>query len=194
MSQRIYLWMDGAEAGPFEERDVRERVVRGTLNSWTLARGEQSASDSWLAVRELLTQRDQGDRVEDILARRGRYAFENPTPDRVDRAAKIIVGAFAAAVAVLWMVSQFTSSAVGALREPTRRDAYRSAREFAMNRLPGAREVAHESQAIVERDGANWYVAFVVDGLNAFGGPVRRNVVVQMRCDGSDFSFVTLKQ
>lgn len=63
-------------------------------------------------------------------------------------------------------------------------EAHVMAVEFIERSYPGARSFG---EPVVKREGNTFYVAVEVDGLNAFGGPVRNTMGVEMELVGSSW-------
>jgi hypothetical protein len=64
-------------------------------------------------------------------------------------------------------------------------DAHYAATEFARARFPGAKEFSEYRRSKMEKLGDGHYVVGIVgDGLNAFGGPARSIIAVEVKLDG----------
>jgi hypothetical protein len=69
-------------------------------------------------------------------------------------------------------------------------DAYYTAEQFVLKQIPGARKVSEFAESVVDVEGNTYRVAMNVDGLNAFGGPVRQALIVEMTLDGGTWRLV----
>lgn len=189
-SDLVLLWLDGVETGPFTTSDVWLMVNDGKVPRTVLAR-EFSSSGNWVPFCELALGARAFAVEPPILT--GPGAGQNR---RRSGSPSGFGMALFAVLAFLTLILAFgrLAQAPREWPEASPRKAYRAAVEFVNSRLPGAQKFSSFDQAQISRDGSTWFVGFIVDGVNAFGGPVRRPVVVQMNCDGSEFSFVALKQ
>jgi hypothetical protein len=73
-------------------------------------------------------------------------------------------------------------------------DAYYTAGQFIKKRYPGAKEIGEYQDSTVRRVGDVYTVTTSVDGLNAFGGPVRKAFTVELRLDGTTWKLVRMDQ
>lgn len=64
--------------------------------------------------------------------------------------------------------------------EPSNLGAYTAAADFVRQKYPGAKDISAPSQSAIEVTDDSTLVQLTVDGLNAFGGPVRSTMVVEL--------------
>lgn len=62
--------------------------------------------------------------------------------------------------------------------------AYSEATNFLRNEFAGPLTMSPLNESRINRNGKDWEVSLKVDGLNVFGGPVRRWVTVELRGSG----------
>ncbi len=62
--------------------------------------------------------------------------------------------------------------------------AYTEACRFIKASLPGAQKISEYRDASFDVNSSHFVVSVVVDGLNAFGGPVRNKIAVELWKDG----------
>jgi hypothetical protein len=79
-------------------------------------------------------------------------------------------------------------------RHDSSREAYGYAKDFIKQHYPGAQKFGSFSESIVTRNGSTYDVAIKVDGLNAFGGPIRNTVGVEMEYTGSSWRLIRIDQ
>lgn len=96
-------------------------------------------------------------------------------------------------MAALGQLSESPQSAARREADNQKQQAFFAAEQFIKQRLPGAQKIAGFREAIVEQEGSTFRVAVQVDGLNAFGGPVRNVVGVEMELVGDKFVLKHLK-
>lgn len=68
--------------------------------------------------------------------------------------------------------------------DSTKQQAHYAAEQFIRKAMPGAKTVASYRESVVEQEGSVYRVAAQVDGVNAFGGPLRKIVGVEMELSG----------
>ena len=73
-------------------------------------------------------------------------------------------------------------------------DAYYTAEQFVKQTYPGADKISAYRDSVVQQDGSDYVVAVMVDGRNAFGGPVRKVVGVVMEKDGGTWRLKRIEQ
>lgn len=107
-------------------------------------------------------------------------------------AIQLAVVLIVAAIGCVWMYNSMMSEArSGKLNmDSMDEDAHYTAEQFIKKQTAGAREVSSYRDSVVTHDGSTYYVACHVDGLNAFGGPVRQALIVEMKLDGGTWSLV----
>jgi hypothetical protein len=72
--------------------------------------------------------------------------------------------------------------------------AYGAAERFIKAQFPGAKSVSPESESVIDRKGGNYVVTVNVDGLNAFGGPVRNAIRVELRKNGESWELMKIRR
>jgi len=71
-------------------------------------------------------------------------------------------------------------------------DAHYTAEQFIKKQYPGAKSVSGFRDSVVEHEGNVYRVAVNVDGLNAFGGPVRNAMIVEMELNGGTWRLIQI--
>jgi hypothetical protein len=107
----------------------------------------------------------------------------------------LIAGVCFFVVLILFAVAQGSKTAEQIEKDridSNRRQAYFEAKQFILKEIVGARSVGDIEDSSVSVEGNLYTVNVKVDGLNAFGGPVRQLVTVTLKLDGRDWTLVKI--
>lgn len=191
------------EQGPMSVREIRARVSSGTLNrtDWYA----RSGMAEWKLVFELLEaaqqvetpppplppvlpQPDAPPVIPPVRNPWGDYKREQPNWGKRFIAFGGIVAGLLIVIVMLVLMSD------GRFNEWwIESEASRNAQSCILAAYPGAEKMNQVGN--VNRIYGNTYgVRFVVDGKNAFGGPVRKLITVTMELNGRSWSLKELKQ
>lgn len=191
--QDVWIWTDGQVGGPFPFTDVRALVVSGEAPPGLLARKENG---EWLPWPEFAEKHGPASRRTSVPA--------EPTPAQEDGVSKasdqihtlFVVGVLGIGIIalVLLMVAVGSGTTASTSPEADRDTAYRAAVEILKAEIPGLRSISPSGESRVSQAGNIWTVDLVVDGVNAFGGPVRRSFTVRMESGAGSFYRVAVVQ
>lgn len=112
----------------------------------------------------------------------------------------IVLACIAGGIGLLFLIGaigfglQTPAERAQSKQRSTDQDAHRTAEQFIMRQYPGAQRVSAFRDSSVEHDGTRYRVAVEVNGLNAFGGPVRNAMIVEMDTMGGSWQLVQIHQ
>jgi GYF domain 2 len=202
---RIFIFHDGQQFGPYSLEEVRAQVVSGGLQPTDLAWFDGAAD--WMPLNALPGL---------VLPKRPpppppRRATPPPPPAPMPSS---VAGASPGQAIQAKQNSSPVAAGCGCLvvgflliclfglipqspekeAESVRFDAYYTASEFAKKQYPGIKTIAPYKEAIVEQHGNTYIVAFHVDGVNAFNAPIKRRVGVELELRGTTWHLRGIKE
>jgi hypothetical protein len=66
-------------------------------------------------------------------------------------------------------------------------EAYVAAKQIIKKKYPGVKEIASYGEAQIRKEGSTYYIAVMVDGVNAFNAPVRKVVGLSIHRSGEQW-------
>ena len=120
-----------------------------------------------------------------------------PRSSSFDRIGKAVAIGAAAIVGVLGILSVTTVPKPGgtsAAANSQRQDAHYTAEQFIRKQCPGTGGFSSFRESVVDVEGGVYRVALNVDGVNSFGGPVRKAMVVTMRLSGDKWQLLGIDE
>jgi hypothetical protein len=190
----------GKEQGPMSVREIRARVSSGILKrtDWYA----RSGMAEWKLIFELLEAAQQVQTPPPVLPQPdappmippvrnpwGEYTRKQPNWGKRFIALGCIVAGLVMVVVMLVFMSD------GPFNEWwIESEASRNAQNCILAAYPGAEKMNQVGDVSRSNFGNTYDIRFVVDGKNAFGGPVRKLITVTMELNGRSWSLKELKQ
>lgn len=208
-----YMDIAGSTTGPFDESGLRNLARNGGLLPETLVCRE--GADAWIAARELPFILDE-DWGADAMANYSttvsqaalRAAENSPAVTapaatgagwKHSSAANGCAGIGLAIMGLIFVIAIFgalsgNNGGGGAAMNSNSQysDAHYTAEQFVMRQIPGAKKVSSLRESVFDVAGNKYMVGMNVDGLNAFGGPVRQALIVEMQLDGGTWRLIKI--
>lgn len=199
-----YLWREDAEQGPYTAAEVWSRYVASEITAVVPVRIGKHGE--WLQIADVLERLDrEAHPVEVAIPPRPLTQSATrplprcvPAPVRIERPASrdlpvpVVVIAFGVLFFCIMLFGNYVMKNPGdsSTTGPQNLDAYHTAQEFVRSQFPGADTFSEFNGSVVNTSGNRYQVAMYVDGRNAFGGPIRKRVVVEMDLIGDRWHHV----
>lgn len=203
-----YILQPGAEKerGPYSLNELRTMWENGTIDENTM--WAVQGMEGWDGLATLKKQIFPEQFIEPpifveppkITARSLDDVYRRNDEQQVERArgqmgvfaTTFVIGLVLISLLVVFGVIASSTDTPEDKAERRRSGAYDYTRAVIRDRYPGAKEFLRYG---VTREGNKYHVVTVVDGLNAFGGPVRTEFDAKLEwSDGGGWTLVELKQ
>lgn len=199
-----YLWREDAEEGPYTAPELWARFEAGQLAEFEPVRIGRHGE--WLQIADVIERLDrEAHPVEVVIPPRPLTQSTTPplprcvpAPVRAARPASrdlpvpVVVIAFGTLFFCIILFGNYAMKNPGdsSTTGPKNRDAYHTAQDFVRSQFPGADSFSEYNGSVIKTSGNRYQVAMYVDGRNAFGGPIRKRVVVEMDLIGNRWHHV----
>jgi hypothetical protein len=198
-SGTYYLLVQDKEEGPFSLSDLREMMVERLSPETLFARDGMT---DWKPLKTLFPADDPKSPTKKIITPLPDFVLSGEAPPEPKRTGPLALGCAVIAgivgavflFAAIAQIFESPASRQARNQDDTKFDAYYTATVFIKKTYPGAQNISSYSDSIVEPDGGTYRVAVTVDGLNAFGGPIRKMVGVEMHREGTQWKLDHIEQ
>lgn len=179
-----YLVTNGIGEGPFSYAQIQAMVDNGEVRSEDLY-----AREGWKGPRKLGL---------DFKFPAPQWTPRNPPTKSLAAWGpfEVFCGAGAVVTLLIFLVwlNKDLSHGVSSESRASSYDAHSAAEDFVKRSFPGADKISSMGDSVVQQDGDTYLVGVVVDGKNAFGGPIRKMVGVEMEKVGDKWRLKHIEQ
>jgi hypothetical protein len=181
------ILLEGKQQGPYTLHQIRSMWDAGLLTVATQYQANEGGG--WKPLSDMLQEIEPALKKPQSLPK----VYNTIKPERNDGVAFAAIAFVLTVVTVIIFAVNMQQGSPDGQAKNLQSKAYWAATKFIKENYPGAREFSSFSDSAVKNDGDNYSVAIKVDGLNAFGGPVRQVIGVQMEYTGDQWRLVDIK-
>lgn len=194
----LFVSVSDETKGPYSLKQIKAMYESGQLTMDTLCCHE--GAERWRPLVELEREIFKSDQkaapppipTRTPAARAIQFAQRQINEEKNNSKRNVWIAIVLSAGVVLFLILAAAGGGPVTDFDSKKQDAHYTAEQFIKQQIVGAKTVSDYRDSVVTSEGNTYYVAVNVDGLNAFGGPVRQALIVEMTLDGDKWRLVKI--